>query len=146
MCDTPLPAHSASTASDAQCAGDNVGHGDFTTTIALPCVRGGDSGACDAQRFPLPTVDSSPFGAVPPFPLMPGSCDCSAQRLLSPSADSHCSEATFPLPILDFQVAVCLLCDLSRKQMWAPPALDCLSCPGKHAPLDAADFTDNDKY
>ena len=48
-----------------------------------------------------------------------------------------------PLPILDFQVAVCLVCDHSRTTMWAPPALDCLACPGKHAPMDAADFTDN---
>ena len=83
--------------------------------------------ACDAQRFPSPTVDSSLFGAVPLFPFLPGSGACSAQRLLSPSAASHCSEPTFPLPIIDFQIAVCLICDPSRKPMWAPLALDCFA-------------------
>ena len=144
MCDTPLPAHSASPSSDAQCAGNGVEHGDSTATIALPCVRGGNFGACDAQRFPSPAIASSSFGAVPPLPFMPGSGACSAQHLLSQSADSHCSEATFPLPILDSGV-VCLLCDPSRKPMWASPALDCLACPGKHAPMEAADLTDNEE-
>ena len=29
--------------------------------------------------------------------------------------------------------------------MWAPPALDCLACPGKHAPMGAEEFTDNEE-
>ena len=29
--------------------------------------------------------------------------------------------------------------------MWAPPALDCLACPGMHAPMGAEDFTDNEE-
>ena len=146
VCDTPLPAHSVFTTIDAQCADDSVGRGNSTTTFAPHCVRGCDSGVCDAQRVPSPTVDSSPFGAVPPFPSMPRLGACSAQRLLSPSAASHCSEPTCPLPIVDFQAVVCLLCDPSRKPMWAPPALDCLACPGKHVPMGAEELTDNEEY
>ena len=77
--------------------------------------------------------------------LLPVSGPSNAQRLLSQSADSHLSEPTFPLPILDFQADVCPLCDPSRKPMWAASALDCLACPGKHAPMGAEDLTDNEE-
>ena len=97
------------------------------------------------QRFPSPTFNSSPLGAVPPFSFMPGSGACIAQQLLSQSVDSHCSEAIFSPPIVGNKSVVCLLCDFNRTPMWAPPALDCLACPGKHAPMDAADFTDNEE-
>ena len=51
VCDTPSPTRSALTTTQAQCADDCVGNTISTTTTGPHCVRGGDSGACDAQRF-----------------------------------------------------------------------------------------------